>query len=137
MLSSFHPQYTKASEGLVCNHPQPFPTNQTCMGLTSTQYLTLRTHPLGHHPQNYCLTTRLLLFSQEEIIIALMNLALLYSPYYTVNDGINQVNNYGRKQGKTRVKQKIIFILRILSTVYITKFSTSFHPVDLQRAFVR
>jgi len=71
------------------------------------------------------------LFSQEEIIIALMNLALLYSPYYTVIDGINQVNNYGRKQGKTRVKGKLTFTLRNFSAECITKFSTSFHPVDL------
>ena len=49
------------------------------------------------------------------------------SPYYTVNDGINQVNNYGRNQPKTRVKQKNIFMLHKYNTYYITKFSTSFH----------
>jgi len=47
-----------------------------------------------------------------------------------VNDGISQVNNYGGIQPKTRVKGKINFMLRILSTQYITKSSTSFHPVD-------
>jgi len=49
------------------------------------------------------------------------------SPYYTVNDGINQVNNYGRNQPKTRVKQKIILLLHKYNTHYITKSSTSFH----------
>ena len=55
---------------------------------------------------------------------------LFSSPYYTVIDGINQVNNYGGKRGKTGVKIKITFTLRNLSTGYITKSSTSFHPVD-------
>ena len=49
------------------------------------------------------------------------------SPYYTVYDGINQVNNYGRNQPKTRVKQKNIFMLHKYNTYYITKSSTSFH----------
>ena len=66
----------------------------------------------------------------------MMNLALLYSPYYTVIDGINQVNNYGRIPPKIRVKEKITFLLLKLSTGYIDKSSTSFHPVDLMRTFV-
>ena len=53
-----------------------------------------------------------------------------------VIDGISQVNNYGSIPPKTRVKRKITFSLRILSTQYITKSSTSFHPVDSVRAFV-
>ncbi len=47
-----------------------------------------------------------------------------------VIDGISQVNNYGSIPPKTRVKGKITFSLRILSPQYITKSSTSFHPVD-------
>ena len=62
--------------------------------------------------------------------------SLFVNPYYTVINGINQVNNYGRNPPKTRVKQKISFLLLKLSTGYIDKSSTSFHPVDLMRTFV-
>ena len=56
-----------------------------------------------------------------------INILFFVSPYYTVYDGINQVNNYGRKQPKTRVKQKIIFMLQKYNRKCIPKSSTSFH----------
>jgi hypothetical protein len=49
------------------------------------------------------------------------------SPYYTVYDGINQVNNHGGKQPKTRVKEKNILLLHKYNSNCITKSSTSFH----------
>jgi len=55
---------------------------------------------------------------------------LFSSPYYTVIDGINQVKVYGGKRGKTGVKVKITFALLNFPAECITKFSTSFHPVD-------
>ena len=56
-----------------------------------------------------------------------INILFFVSPYYTVYHGINQVNNYGRNQPKTRVKQKNIFLLYKYNKYYITKSSTSFH----------
>ena len=92
---------------------------------------------MGHHPWNYCLTTRLLLFSQEDMLIAI-NILFFVSPYYMVNDGISQVNNYGGIQPKTRVKQKIIFLLHKYNRCYIPESSTSFHlggPCEHIRCF--
>jgi len=66
------------------------------------------------------------LFSQKEIIFA--NIILLFvSPYYRVNNGISQVNNYGRIQPKTGVKKKNTLLLYKYNKYYITKSSTSFH----------
>ena len=64
-------------------------------------------------------------------LLMLSSLSLIFiSPYYTVYDGINQVNNHGGNQPKTRVKQKNILLLHKYNSNCITKSSTSFHPVD-------
>ena len=56
-----------------------------------------------------------------------IDILFFVSPYYTVYNGINQVNNYGRNQPKTRVKKKIILLLHKYNRECITKSSTSFH----------
>jgi hypothetical protein len=45
------------------------------------------------------------LFSQKETVFA-DTVLLFVSPYYTVNYGIYQVNNYGGKQPKTLSSKK-------------------------------
>ena len=69
-LSSQSHQY-KSLRGIILWSPPTFPDQSSFYNLTSTQYLTPRTYPLGHHPWNHCLTTRLLLFSQEDMSIAI------------------------------------------------------------------
>jgi len=56
-----------------------------------------------------------------------INILFFVSPDYTVIDGINQVNNYGVNQPKTRVKRKNILLLHKYNKCYIHKSSTSFH----------
>ena len=113
-------------EGLVWITPNLFPTNQLLRCFNGTSVPTLDPSSICSYssrsvPYNFVIVV------QPEGNNICKYYSFFVSPYYTVYDGINQVNNYGRNQPKTRVKQKNILLLHKYNSYYITKFSTSFH----------